>query len=118
MSSSVFDEKTWENLGKIAAVEVMRAYMHPGRAFGTALQPYARTTVTMEPSLRFVFSRPSVGEIWSSTNQQAVLISLGLAWREELESLYNSDRNRFNQAVALINGQAIRGAEAFMRSPS
>lgn len=118
MSYPVLDETTWENLGKIAVVEVIRAYMHPGRAFGTVLQPYARTTVTMEPSLRFVFSRPSVGEIWSSTNQQVVMISLGLAWREELEALYNRDRNQFNQAVALINGQAIKAAEAFMRSPS
>jgi hypothetical protein len=72
----------------------------------------------MEPSLTFYLSRPSVGTIWSSANQQAVIISLGMAWREDLEAVYNSDQNRFNQAVALINGQALRAAEAFMRSPS
>lgn len=118
MSTSLLDDTTWKNLTTIAAVEVSRAYLHPGRAFGTSLQPFVRTTVTMEPSQRFVFSRPAAGEIWSGSNQAVVIPSLCLAWREELEALHDSDRNRFNQAVTLINGEALRSAEAFMRSPS
>jgi hypothetical protein len=40
MSSPTIDDTTLKNLTTIIVVEIMRAYMHPGRAFGTVLQPY------------------------------------------------------------------------------
>lgn len=75
------------------------------------LRPYAITTVRMEPPWEFVISRP--GREIKPADLVAAIRALEWAWRGELLDLSVSDPVQFDQAISLINGQAVTEARAY-----
>jgi hypothetical protein len=102
------------NAAKICTADTLRAYLRPGKAFGS-LRPYISATIYMEPSRTFVISS-SGRDIQASSDAAAIRI-FGQACGAELGNLREKNLARFNQAVDFINGVGIRDAEAFLASP-
>lgn len=102
------------NAAKIGMADVVRAYLHPGKKFGS-LHKYIDLTIYMESTRTFVISRS--GRDVRAPNDGAAVAMVGQACGDALAELRQKDPVKFIQAADFINGAGVRDAETFLASP-
>lgn len=102
------------NAAKIFVADILRAYLHPGKAFGS-LSKYINVTIYMEPSRTFIISR--AGRELRAPSDEAAKNIFTQVCGDALADLRQNDPATFNKAVDFINGAGVRDAEAFLASP-
>jgi len=107
-------ETMQRNATTIVMADLMRAYLRPGKAFGS-LSQFIGLTIRMEPSRIFYISSPG-GEV-QAPNDNAARVICAQTCGALLANLRDKDPKKFNQATDYINGKGLREAEAFLKSP-